>query len=436
MPDTNGPNRPSEKERYLTTETVRRTPGGTVIDFGAKQIDMVALRGYRLERIQEQLRSRDLPAILCYDPINVRYATGLRNMQNYSFHTQIRGAFIPDSGQATVWEYGGSEHLGASLETIAEVRTGSNLVRSANLSVVQLQHIFGGWAAQIRDLLTSLGAAGRPRLAIDRQVSYTMGHALIEIGIELVDGHAIMSKAQSIKSDEEILCMSRSVAVTEISLNRIRESIKPGVTENQLWSILNEVNAAHGGDYVDTRLLSSGGRTNPWYQEATDKPVRSGELVAIDTDMIGPFGYDADISRTFYCGPGKPNSEQKSLYRIAWEHVHYNMDLIRPGISFRKLSELAFPVPEKYRLQQYGMDWHGIGLCGQWPNIPGNGLFNDDVDYDGVVEPGMALCIESYIGEFGGLEGVKLEQQVTVTDTGVQLLCLFPFEEDLLTWEI
>ena len=128
--------------------------------------------------------------------------------------------------------------------------------------------------------------------------------------------------------------------------------------------------------------------------------------------------------------------EQRNLYRIAWEHVHYNMDLIRPGLSFRKLSELAFPVPAKYRVQQYGMDWHGVGLCGQWPNIPGNGMFNDDVDYDGIVEPGMTLCIESYVGELGGLEGVKLEQQVVVTETGIQLLCLFPFEDDFLSREV
>jgi Xaa-Pro aminopeptidase len=52
--------------------------------------------------------------------------------------------------------------------------------------------------------------------------------------------------------------------------------------------------------------------------------------------------------------------------------------------------------------------------------------------YDGVIEPGMTLCVESFIGHNDGGEGVKLEQQVLVTETGIDLLSRFPFEESLL----
>ena len=52
--------------------------------------------------------------------------------------------------------------------------------------------------------------------------------------------------------------------------------------------------------------------------------------------------------------------------------------------------------------------------------------------YNGVIEPGMTICIESYIGAEGGVEGVKLEEQVLVTDTGVELLSDFPFEDGLM----
>jgi Xaa-Pro dipeptidase len=44
----------------------------------------------------------------------------------------------------------------------------------------------------------------------------------------------------------------------------------------------------------------------------------------------------------------------------------------------------------------------------------------------------MTLCVESYIGAEGGAEGVKLEQQVLITETGVQLLSPYPFEEELM----
>ena len=55
-----------------------------------------------------------------------------------------------------------------------------------------------------------------------------------------------------------------------------------------------------------------------------------------------------------------------------------------------------------------------------------------DAGYDGVVEPGMVLCGESYIGEEGGSQGVKLEQQVLITKTGIKVLSKLPFEEAML----
>jgi len=73
---------------------------------------------------------------------------------------------------------------------------------------------------------------------------------------------------------------------------------------------------------------------------------------------------------------------------------------------------------------------HGIGLCNEYPLIINKELFGGA--YDGVVEPGMVLCVESYVGEPGGREGVKLEEQVVVTETGVEKLSEFPFDERLL----
>jgi len=51
---------------------------------------------------------------------------------------------------------------------------------------------------------------------------------------------------------------------------------------------------------------------------------------------------------------------------------------------------------------------------------------------DGEFEPGMTVCVESYIGEVGGEEGVKLEEQVLITETGAEPLSTFPFEDELL----
>ena len=52
--------------------------------------------------------------------------------------------------------------------------------------------------------------------------------------------------------------------------------------------------------------------------------------------------------------------------------------------------------------------------------------------YDGVLEPGMTICIESYIGEVGGPDGIKLEEQILITDGAPETLSHTPFEQDWL----
>ena len=211
----------------------------------------------------------------------------------------------------------------------------------------------------------------------------------------------------------------------------MREALRPGITEIELWSILSESNLRLGGEWLEGRALGSGHRTNPWSPDASHKMIRAGELVAFDTDMIGPFGYSADISRTFHCGPGKPSAEQRELYRLAYEEVQHNIALVKPGVSYREFTEKAWKPPADCVPIRYSVVAHGIGLCDEFPAL----YYPADYElwgYDGVIEEGMTLCIESYIGRVGGRQGVKLEEQVLVTAGGCELLSSFPFEEALL----
>jgi Xaa-Pro dipeptidase len=74
---------------------------------------------------------------------------------------------------------------------------------------------------------------------------------------------------------------------------------------------------------------------------------------------------------------------------------------------------------------------HGVGLTGEYPYI----LHPQDIDefvYDGVIEENMTLFVESYIGSEHGAEGVKLEQQFLIRADGPELLSTFPLEEPWL----
>ena len=386
-----------------------------------------ALRQYRLGRVQAELKARDIAACVLLDPLNIRYATDSVNFQIMQMHLPSRYAFVPAEGKAVVFDLGNWSGGSEATETVGEYRISTPVA-----------HFFAGpdvearakhWAAEIAELVRANGGGNR-RLAIDRTEPANF-HALAAEGLELVDAQRPMELARAIKSAEEIGHMTRSVEVAELGMARMREALRPGMTENQLWALLHETNIANGGEWIDCRLLASGERTNPWGQECSDRVIQAGELVGFDTDMIGPEGYCADISRTLFCGPGAPTDAQRDLYKTAVEHIAHNMALLRPGLSLRELAEKSWPIPEIYQANAYPEIVHGIGMCDEYPGIPPLHLW-DYLGYDGVIEENMTLCVESYTGAAGGREGVKLEQEVVVTADGCRLLSTFPYEDDLM----
>jgi Xaa-Pro dipeptidase len=399
------------------------SPGSTDHE---RAIDMVRLRGYRLGRVQAELRKRDYGACLLYDPINIRYATGTRNMTVWTMHNAARYCIVPAEGRAVLFDYRNSEHLSTGIETIYEVRPGKFWYYHAVAD--RKQERIRQWAHELVDVLRELAGENR-RLAVDH-VDGEGWDALLQAGLQLFDAQEVLEQARCIKSDDEIACMVTSISVAEAGLSKLRDSIEPGRTEIDLWSILSATNSRMGGEFMETRLLSSGTRTNPWYQECSTRLVRPGDLVAVDTDMVGPFGYNADISRTFLCGPGRPTGHQRKLYSLAHEQIDTNIDLLRPGASFREIWEKGWKPPEGFADQSAGAMVHGIGLCNEYPQIPARNF--DAFGYDGMLLENMTVCVESYVGEKGGSEGVKLEQVVLITAGGPRILTKFPFEPDLL----
>ena len=166
-------------------------------------------------------------------------------------------------------------------------------------------------------------------------------------------------------------------------------------------------------------------------REAGERQIQAGELLAIDTDMVGPFGYSTDISRTWLCQPATPTGEQKTLYRLAYAQVHENLALLKAGLSFREFFERAWKMPDRYRDLDCGVLVHGIGMCNEYPQVPPLNRF-ERTGYDGHFETDMTLSVESCIGEPGGSQGVKLEEMVRITETGTERIAEFPFEEALL----
>jgi len=385
------------------------------------EIDFDRLRSYRLDRVKKELSKREIGACILFDPVNVRYALDTTNMSIYNMHNLTRYCFIPVSGPVILYEYFNCEHLAKHLTLIDEIRLG---ITWDYFSVGdQVENQLKKWTGEVENLMNSHCGKNK-RLAVD--VCNGPGIlALNKIGLEIIEGKEILEQARKIKSKEEIQCMKASMEVCEKGVRLMRKELKAGITEDELWALLHKTNIENGGEWIEGRILSSGPRTNPWMQESSNKIIQSGEMVSFDTDMVGPYGYCADISRAFVEGH-KFNGEQKKLYQMAVEHINHNSRLIKPGMSFKEFTEKSWKLPNEYYGNRYSCMVHGIGLCDEWPMIR---YPTDGGQREGCFEKNMTITVETYIGKVGGKEGVKLEQQCLVGENGLELMSHHPLED-------
>lgn len=389
--------------------------------------DLPRLRAYRLSRLLGQLHERDVGALLLFDPLNIRYATDTTNMQLWIAHNPCRAALVTADGAVTLWDFHAGEHLSAHLPLVGEVRHGASFFYFE--SGERTEEHAARFAAELDGVLRNRVGTNR-RIAVDR-IEIAGLRALEARGLQVLEGQVLTEHARKIKDANEVAAMRCAIASCEAAMDEMRVAIRPGMTEVEAWAELQKGNHIRGGEWIETRILSSGPRTNPWFQECGPRVMRDGDLLAFDTDLVGPYGYCADLSRTWMVGDTPPSDYEKDLYKAAHAHIQHNMALLAPGRSFRDLMEHGQRLPEKYRAQRYGVMFHGVGLCDEYPAL----RYPEDFEtsgYDGVLEPGMCLCVEVYFGEVGGPCGVKLEDQVVITDSGYENLTRYPFEAAFL----
>jgi Xaa-Pro dipeptidase len=403
------------------TDSAPRTASveGVTVDIGRMHRDRVA-------RAQRALADSDIAAALLFHPMNVRYVSFPGGGTVASMQITFRWALVPAEGKVQLWDYTGHFSEGGDEATReAEPAGGVPPYFTGDVHPVHGFSFFPQgsmvpesvhtFAADVVDVLSALGLKGE-KLGIDRAET-TAFLALQSAGIEICDVQGVIEGARSVKTVDELEMLRANARTTALGIDALRAQLQPGVTENELWGTMMGTVMSHGAEWSNTRLLSSGQRTNPWAQEATDKVVEAGELVGLDTDLSGRWGYFTDISRTFLCGDVDPTDEQRRLYQQAYEFVYANIPEMRPGASYAELGErLKQRLPEQYREQRYPFIAHGVGVSDEYPAIKW------DFHHDGELEVGMCLSVEAYHGEVGGSQGVKFEEQIIVTDDGPEII--------------
>ena len=399
---------------------------------GLELPDLAEMRDFRWKRLTRHIVDRGYAGLLLFDPMNIRYATDSTNMQLWNMHNPFRAVLLCADGYMVIWDYKNSPFLSTFNPLVREQRSGADLFYFGRGDKIEVAaDVF---ANDIRLLLTE-HAPGLKQLAVDK----IMLHGLMALqaqGLDVLEGEEVTEKARSVKGPDEIRAMRCAVHACEIAVqemeNFAREQGPLGQTsEDDIWAVLHAENVRRGGEWIETRLLASGPRTNPWFQECGPRILQNNEILAFDTDLVGCYGMCVDISRTWWIGDGPPRSDMIYAMQHAHEHIMSNMELLKPGVTIPEIIEKCHQLDARFQQQKYGCMIHGVGLCDEWPML----AYPDKTvqgAFDYALEPGMTLCVEVLAGEVGGDFSIKLEDQVLITEDGFENLTHYPFDPVLM----
>ncbi|WP_294610702.1 dimethylsulfonioproprionate lyase DddP [uncultured Roseovarius sp.] len=394
--------------------------------------DLQAMRRFRWERLTASVVARDYAGVLMFDPLNIRYATDSTNMQLWNTHNPFRAVLVCADGYMVIWDYKNSPFLSTFNPLVREQRSGADLFYFDRGDKVDVAA--DTFANEVRVLLAE-HAPGNKRLAVDKVMLHGL-RALEAQGFEVMDGEEVTEKTRAIKGPDEIKamrCASHACETAVATMERFaREAVPQGQTsEDDIWAVLHAENIRRGGEWIETRLLTSGPRTNPWFQECGGRIVQNNEIVSFDTDLIGSYGICVDISRSWWIGDRSPPADMVYAMQHGHEHITRNMELLKPGVTIPDLTARCHTLDPIYQAQKYGCMMHGVGLCDEWPLVayPDNAVPGA---FDYPLEPGMVLCVEALVSPEGGNFSIKLEDQVLITETGYENLTRYPFDDALM----
>jgi Xaa-Pro aminopeptidase len=342
----------------------------------------------RLSKLRSTLAASDIPAILITDLLNVRYLSGFSGTFAILLITPDAALIFTDSRYTEQ----------ASLESPS----------------FNIRKVGSKWLGDVAEAVT--GSRIR-RLAFEGEtVRYSDWKGLAEAlpDIELMSTEGLVEELRLVKDEYEIDLLREAIHITELACIRVLTMLRPGMTEKEVAFEIVTSMLKNGADKegFDT-IVASGPRSAMPHATPTDRQISSGEFVVMD---FGAYyqGYHGDITRTVVLGPA--SDKQKDIVNTVLAAQASALDAVRPGIAGAEIDAVA---RDYIAAHGYG-DYFGHGL--------GHGLGLDI--HDGrilapnseiVLQAGMVVTVEPGI-YLPGYGGVRIEDDILVTDTGCEVL--------------
>ena len=277
-----------------------------------------------------------------------------------------------------------------------------------------------GYAGAFAEAVDALGLGGG-RLGVDglmMRVSEWLSFQAVDPTLRVQAVERALTQIRARKMPDEIEKMRRAIALSEQALENLLAWVQPGMSERQIANRLSDELAAQGSHGLAFEsLVQTGPNSALPHGASSDRKLEADDFLLIDYGGTVE-GYPADITRTFCLGT--PSAEMQKLYNLVLEANQAATAMAGPGVPMGQVDKAARDVIEAGGYGQYFIHrtGHGLGLDIH-ETVPQIAAGMEDP-----LLPGMTFTIEPgiYVPDLGG---VRIEDNVVVTDDGVEVLTHF-----------
>ena len=262
------------------------------------------------------------------------------------------------------------------------------------------------------------------RLAVEGQVMRVFVHHALKQAmpdVEIIDAERQISGLRMIKTAADLAALEAAISLSERALHRVLEGVRVGQTEKEIESALIQALFAEGADDLAfTPIVAAGDNSaRPHAHARADYKVQSGDALLFDFGGRKD-GFCADITRTVFVG--EVSDEGRAVYDTVLRANLAGLEVTRAGVTAHEIDDVvtgvleASPYADRIRTKT----GHGLGrdvheapyiMRGNHQELPAGTVYTN--------EPGL----------YGpGLFGVRIEDDVLITEDGCRTLTTFPKE--------
>ncbi|SDH98832.1 Xaa-Pro dipeptidase [Planococcus glaciei] len=228
-----------------------------------------------------------------------------------------------------------------------------------------------------------------------------------------------------IKDEAELQILREAAELADYAIEIGAKTLREGITEIEVMTEIELALKKRGVTHMsfDTTVLSGPKAASP-HGKTGDRKIQKGDLVLFDLGVVHK-GYCSDITRTLAFG--EPNEEQKAVYDIVLRAELAAVNAVKPGITAAELDQASRQVIEDAGYGEYFTHrlGHGLGISvHEFPSLHGSNQM--------AMEAGMVFTIEPGV-YVPGKVGVRIEDDVAVTENGVEVLTKFPKELQIIS---